>query len=81
MIQIAFDYSFNKYYFHLRPSYLLLRNFNGYYLSIHLDLGQREKIDLNFYFHTSSWCLKKDFMKALKAFEPPQSTVKTKILS
>ena len=44
-------------------------------------LGKEKKIDLSFYFHTSSWCLKKDFMKALKVFEPPQSTVKIKILS
>ena len=34
------------------------------------DHGQREKINLNFYFHTSLWC-HKGFMKALKAFIKP----------
>ena len=29
------------------------------------DLGQREKINLNFYFHISFWCLKR-FYEALK---------------
>ena len=45
--------------------------------------GQGEKIKLNFYFHTSLCCLKKGFMKALKAFikhfETPQKSVKIKI--
>ena len=40
------------------------------------------KIELNFYFHTSLWCLKR-FTKALKAFikpfEIPQRSVKIKI--
>ena len=49
------------------------------------DPGRREKINSNFYFHTSLWCLKrfyeglkglhetasKGFMKALKAFMKP----------
>ena len=43
------------------------------------DPGQREKIDLNFYFHTSLYA-SKGFMKALKAFikpfEAPQRSVK-----
>ena len=42
------------------------------------------KIKLNFYFHTSLWCLK-GFMKALKAFikpfEAPQRSMKIKILT
>ena len=29
------------------------------------DPGRREKINLNFYFHTSSWCLKR-FYEGLK---------------
>ena len=42
-----------------------------------------EKINLNFYFHTSLWCLKK-FYEGLKApqgtaFETPQRSVKIKI--
>ena len=35
------------------------------------DPGQREKNDLNFYFRTSLWCLKK--------FQAPHSSVKIKI--
>ena len=35
------------------------------------DTGQREKTNLSFYFHTSSW----------NAFEPPQRSAKKKNLS
>ena len=56
--------------------------------------GRREKIQLNFYFHISLWCLKrffeglcgasKGFIKALKAFiksfEAPQRSAKINIL-
>ena len=45
----------------------------------HPNPGQREKINLNFYFHTSLR-YSNGFMKALKAFinpfEPPQRSVK-----
>ena len=48
----------------------------------YLDPERREKIKLNFYFHTFFWCLKR-FMKAFKAFikplEAPQRSVKVKI--
>ena len=27
-----------------------------------LDLGRREKVNLNFYFHTSLWCLKRFYV-------------------
>ena len=37
------------------------------------DPGRREKINLNFYFHTSLWCLKKAFVRP---FEVPQRSVK-----
>ena len=43
------------------------------------DHGRREKINLNLYFHTSLWCLKK-FYEGLKGFhkifEAPQRSVK-----
>ena len=46
------------------------------------DPGQKGKINLKFYFHTSLWCLK-GFMEALKTFikpfEGPQRSVKIKI--
>ena len=38
--------------------------------------GRREKIKLNFYFHTSLWCFKKAF---IKPFEASQKSVKIKI--
>ena len=48
-----------------------------------LDPGRREKINLNFYFHTSLWCLKRFYEGLLKAFikpfEAPQRSVKIKI--
>ena len=37
------------------------------------DPGRREKINLNFYFHTSLRCLKKAFERP---FEVPQRSVK-----
>ena len=37
--------------------------------------GRREKIELNFYFHTSLWCLK----GLHKTFEAPERSVKIKI--
>ena len=39
------------------------------------------KIELNFYFHTSLWCLKRFYegLKGLKPFEAPQRSVKMKI--
>ena len=43
---------------------------------------RREKINLNFYFHTSLWCLKRFYesLKGLyKPFEAPPRSVKTKI--
>ena len=49
----------------------------------HPDPGQREKINLNFYFHTSLWYLKRFYegLKGLhkKPFEAPQKSVKIKI--
>ena len=41
---------------------------------------EEKKIKLNFYFHTSLWCLKR-FMKAffIKTSEAPQRSVKIKI--
>ena len=46
------------------------------------DPGQREKINVNFYFRASLWCLKR-FYEGLKAFinpfDEPQRSVKTKI--
>ena len=46
------------------------------------DPERREKINWNFYFHTSLWCLIR-FMKALKtfikSFEAPQGHVKIKV--
>ena len=48
----------------------------------HPDPGRREKINLNFYFNTSLWCLKgfmKGFMAFIKPFETPQRNVKIKI--
>ena len=43
--------------------------------------GQREKINLNFYFHTSFRCLKRFYeKKGLKPFEASQRSVKIKIL-
>ena len=36
------------------------------------------KIELNFYFHTSLWCLKR-FYAFIKPFEAPQRSVKIKI--
>ena len=44
---------------------------------------QREKIELNFYFHTSLWCLKRCYESVkglLNLFEEPQRTVQIKIL-
>ena len=32
------------------------------------DPGQREKINLNFYFHTSLWCLKRFYESLHKTF-------------
>ena len=40
----------------------------------HPDPGQREKINLNFHFHTSSWCPKR-FYEGLKAFIKPFETL------
>ena len=43
---------------------------------------QREKINLNFYFHTSLWCLKRFYERLkglIKRFEAPQRSVKIKI--
>ena len=42
---------------------------------------QRKEIELNFYFHTSLWCLKRFYegLKGLKPFEAPQRSVKMKI--
>ena len=46
------------------------------------DPGQREKNNLNFYFHSFLWCLKR-FLKVFKAFikpfEAPQISVKINI--
>ena len=42
------------------------------------DSRQTEKINLDFYFHTSLWCLK-CFYEGLKAFIKPQRSVKIKI--
>ena len=48
----------------------------------HPNPGRREKINLNFYFHTSLWCTK-GFINPLKAFiksfEAPQRSVKIEI--
>ena len=43
--------------------------------------GRREKINLNFYFHTSLWCLKMFYesLAFIKPFEAPQRSVKIKI--
>ena len=44
--------------------------------------GRREKSKLNFYFHTSLWCLKRFYegLKGLhKPFEAPQRIVRVKI--
>ena len=45
-------------------------------------LDEEKKINLNFYFHTSLWCLRR-FYEGLKAFikpsEAPQRSVKIKI--
>ena len=44
--------------------------------------GQREKIKLNFYFHTSLWYFKRfyePFKAFIKPFEAPQRSVKIKI--
>ena len=41
------------------------------------DPGRREKVNLNFYFHTSLWWLKR-FYEGLKPFEAPQRSVKVK---
>ena len=47
------------------------------------DPRRREKINLNFHFHTSLWCFKRfyeDLHKAfIKPFEAPQSRVKIKV--
>ena len=46
------------------------------------DPGQAEKINLNFCFQTSLWCLKKFYegLKAfIKTFKAPQRSVKIKI--
>ena len=40
----------------------------------HPDPEQREKINLNFHFHTSSWCSKR-FYEGLKAFIKPFETL------
>ena len=37
-----------------------------------------EKINLDLYFHTSLWCLKR-FYEGLKAFEAPKKSVKIKL--
>ena len=43
----------------------------------HSDPGRKEKINLNFYFHTSLWCLKRQtFMTFIKPFEALQRNVK-----
>ena len=39
------------------------------------DHGQREKINLHFYIHTSLWCLKK-FYEEYKDLKKPKSKVK-----
>ena len=44
----------------------------------HPNPGQREKIKLNFYFHTSLWCLKA-FKAFIKPFKTPQRSVKINI--
>ena len=47
-----------------------------------LNPRRREKINLNFYFHTSLWCLKRFYegLKGLyKPFEAPQRSVKQKL--
>ena len=63
------------------------KNLKGKRLRQHInplrpDSGRREKINLNFYFHTSCGA-SKGFMKALKAFikpfEAPQRSTKIKI--
>ena len=38
--------------------------------------GWREKIELNFYFHTSLWCIKRTFKALIKPFEASQRSVK-----
>ena len=46
--------------------------------------GRREKINLNFYFHTSLWCLKRfyeDLKAFIKPFEAPQRSVKITTIS
>ena len=44
------------------------------------NLGRREKITLNFYFHTSLWCLKRFYLTTfIKPFEAPQRNVKIKM--
>ena len=51
-------------------------------ISLHPDPGRREKIDLNFSFQTSLWCLRRFYvgLKGLhKIFEAPQKSVKIKI--
>ena len=40
-----------------------------------LNPGRREKINLNFYFHTSLWCLKRFY----EGPEAPQGSVKIRI--
>ena len=39
----------------------------------------REKINLNFYFHTSLWCLKKSLKAFIKPFEALQRSAEIKI--
>ena len=40
--------------------------------------GRREKIKLNFYFHTSLWCLNRFYEGLIKPFEAPQRSVTIK---
>ena len=73
----------------LMKCYWMLQNAQGYSFyrfwvinPSRPDPGQREKINLNFYFHTSLWCLKRYFMKGfkvfIKPFKAPQRKVKIK---
>ena len=54
---------------------MLIWNFN----SSRSNPGQRKKIKLNFYFHTSLWCLK-SFYEGLKAFIKPFEASKRSVI-
>ena len=48
---------------------MLLQDFNP----SRPDPGRREKINLNFYFHTSLWCLRKFYKGPLYPLKAPEN--------